>query len=109
MTSRNQARLAAKWDAVQIAPNDNVAVAVRELVGQVNVLAGDRLIECALQSMIPMGHKFALSDIPVGTEIRKYGQVIGVLTKSVAAGEHIHVHNLASLRAKAHCSASAHV
>jgi hypothetical protein len=39
--------------------------------------------------------------MPVGTEIRKYGHVIGVLTKAVAAGEHVHIHNLASRRAKA--------
>jgi altronate dehydratase small subunit len=93
-------RPAAMWDAVQIAPEDHVAVAVRDLQGPVDVLAGDQRIQCVLPSRIPMGHKFALADISAGTEIRKYGQVIGVLSRPVAVGEHIHIHNLASQRAK---------
>jgi hypothetical protein len=31
--------------------------------------------------------------------VRKYGEVIGRLTAAVSAGDHIHVHNLVSLRA----------
>lgn len=89
----------ARWDAVCIAPDDHVAVAIRDLVGPVTVLADSRLVRLVLPAAIPMGHKFALMDLPVRTEIRKYGHVIGVLTQDVAAGEHVHIHNLASLRA----------
>jgi altronate dehydratase small subunit len=88
------------WDAVRIASDDHVAVAVRDLTGTVKVLADDKLIQCVLPSAIPMGHKFALTEIPAGTEIRKYGQVIGVLTLPVNVGEHVHIHNLASLRGR---------
>jgi hypothetical protein len=91
---------AAKWDAIKIAPADHVAVAVRDLVGSINVLTGGELIQCVVPSLIPMGHKFALFDMPAGSEIRKYGQVIGMLTRPVNAGEHVHIHNLASLRAR---------
>lgn len=101
MTGSNRKQPAARWDAVRIARDDHVAVAVRNLEGTVTVLTGEELSRCALPGAIPMGHKFALSDMPAGTKIRKYGQVIGVLTRAVVAGEHIHIHNLASLRARA--------
>jgi hypothetical protein len=91
----------AKWDAVRIAEGDQVAIAARDLAGSVTILAGDEMIRLVLSSPIPMGHKFALFDMPIGTEIRKYGHVIGVLTRAVASGDHVHVHNLVSLRAKA--------
>jgi altronate hydrolase len=60
-------------------PDDDVAVAVGELPG------------------VPRGHKVAVRDIPAGTAVRKYGQVIGVATAPIAAGEHVHTHNLGML------------
>jgi altronate hydrolase/altronate dehydratase small subunit len=44
------------------------------------------------------GHKLALHSLAAGTDVRKYGEVIGRLTQSVAAGDHVHIHNLVSLR-----------
>jgi altronate hydrolase len=43
---------------------------------------------------LPRGHKVALRDIAEGAPVRKYGQVIGAATAPIAAGDHIHVHNL---------------
>lgn len=40
------------------------------------------------------GHKYALRDIRVGENIMKYGQPIGHATSAVAAGEHVHSHNM---------------
>lgn len=48
---------------------------------------------------LPAGHKIALRDLALGAHVRKYGEVIGRLTAAVAAGDHVHVHNLVSLRA----------
>ena len=45
--------------------------------------------------IIPPGHKIATETIASGEPVRKYGQVIGVATKSIAPGAHVHVHNLA--------------
>ena len=42
----------------------------------------------------PPGHKVALRDLPAGTLVHKYGQVIGRTTVDVRAGDHVHVHNL---------------
>jgi altronate hydrolase len=57
-------------------PDDDVAVAVEALPG------------------VPRGHKVAVRDIQAGATVRKYGQVIGVARVPIAAGEHVHTHNL---------------
>ncbi|MCV4933284.1 UxaA family hydrolase, partial [Escherichia coli] len=40
------------------------------------------------------GHKIALRDIPAGSAVKRYGQIIGFATRDIRQGEHIHVHNL---------------
>jgi len=46
-------------------------------------------------SVIPAGHKVALRAVETGEPVRRYDQVIGFASKPIAAGEHVHVHNLA--------------
>ena len=46
---------------------------------------------------VPRGHKLALVNLPAGGEVRKYGQPIGLATRNILAGEHVHNHNLRSL------------
>ena len=48
-----------------------------------------------LRDDIPAGHKFAVDDVATGAQVCKYGQVIGVATGPIRAGEHVHTHNLA--------------
>ena len=60
--------------------------------------AGDVTLRPALA--LPAGHKLALRDLAAGTDVRKYGEIIGRLTAAVAAGDHVHVHNLVSLRGR---------
>lgn len=98
MMSGGSEEPAAVWNAVRIAAGDHVAVALRPLRGEAHVLADGKVERVPLAGDIPMGHKFALFDLPAGTEIRKYGSVIGVLSRDVAAGEHVHTHNLVSAR-----------
>ena len=50
-----------------------------------------------VREAVPRGHKLALIDLPAGTEVRKYGQPIGLAVRDIAAGEHVHDHNLRSL------------
>jgi altronate hydrolase len=45
-----------------------------------------------------MGHKFAVRPIREGDAVSKYGQIIGFAGRAIAAGEHVHVHNVASSR-----------
>lgn len=72
---------------------DDVAVATRDLAPGDTVRAGDA--DVAVRGSVPRGHKVALTDVPAGGEVHKYGQVIGVATAPIRAGEHVHTHNLA--------------
>lgn len=74
-------------------PSDDVAVA------RVPVRAGDPIgiDEITARELIGRGHKVALRAIPAGREVLKYGQVIGVATRDIAPGEHVHLQNLAML------------
>lgn len=47
---------------------------------------------------IPLGHKIALKNVAVGEKVIEYGEVIGVATKDISTGEHVHIHNIKSLR-----------
>ena len=42
------------------------------------------------------GHKYALREIAAGEDVVKYGMPIGHATRAIAAGEHVHTHNLAT-------------
>ncbi|RLG06284.1 MAG: D-galactarate dehydratase, partial [Thaumarchaeota archaeon] len=56
--------------------------------------------ELVARSDIPFGHKLAIREIPRGEEIIKYGEVIGRATRDIEIGEHVHVHNVESLRGR---------
>lgn len=69
---------------------DDVAVALQPVAA--NSFLPD--LKIVALSEIPAGHKIALHDISSGQPIRKFNQIIGFATKSIAAGEHVHTHNL---------------
>ncbi|MDY6303831.1 MAG: altronate dehydratase family protein [Succiniclasticum sp.] len=77
---------------IQIHEADNVAVALRDWQAgeSVSLLPGS----LALRDAVPRGHKFALQDIAAGTDVVKYGVPIGHATRDIAAGEHVHIHNM---------------
>lgn len=86
--------------AIVINEADNVGLAVKDLkTGDsiaISVDGTERTV--TLKDDIKFLHKFALSDIKSGDKILKYGQVIGGATRDIAAGEHVHTHNIKSLR-----------
>lgn len=45
---------------------------------------------------IPAGHKVALTDIPEGGAVIKYGHPIGRATRNIRMGEWVHTHNLST-------------
>jgi altronate dehydratase small subunit len=92
-----------RWDAVAIHADDDVAVALRDLAAgeSVDVRRDGAIERAAVRDAIPFGHKFALRPLTAGAAVRKYGECIGVATADIAAGAHVHVHNLASRRARA--------
>lgn len=46
------------------------------------------------QGDIPAGHKVALTDIPAGSEVIKYGYPIGRASEDIYKGDWIHTHNV---------------
>src|SRR5579862_3679980 len=74
-------------------PDDSVGLVTRPVAAGGDVIAGSALVR--LRDDIPAGHKVAVRDVPEGGQVRKYGQVIGVATRPISAGEHVHTHNLA--------------
>lgn len=88
--------------AVIANPRDNVATAVKDLKVKEEVLVelDGNDFKITLLSDIKFGHKLALKDIKKGEEIIKYGEVIGRATAEIKKGEHVHVHNMESLRGR---------
>jgi len=75
--------------AVRLDPRDNVATAIRALK------PGEDALGVVAGEAIPRGHKIALAPIAAGAEVVKYAQGIGIASSDIAAGGHIHTHNLA--------------
>jgi altronate hydrolase len=75
--------------ALKLHDGDDVAVALADLPG------GDEVFGVTVVEPVTAGHKVALHDLALGSPVRKYGQVIGLATAPIRAGEVVHVHNLA--------------
>jgi altronate hydrolase len=78
--------------AVHLRPEDNIAVAARNLQPGLEIQANGSGL--TLQGRIGLGHKFALRDIRKGEAVTKYGQIIGFASADIPAGSHVHVHNV---------------
>ncbi len=81
----------------QIHEKDNVVTALEEINNNC-VEVGGNSTASTLQVVekIPMGHKIALVNIGSGSEIIKYGVVIGVATKEIQKGSWVHLHCMKS-------------
>ena len=75
-------------------PDDNILIAAVEVPAGANVIINGATKR--VNGAIPIGHKLARRAMPVGTKILRYGAPIGSLTQAVEAGDHVHLHNLAS-------------
>jgi altronate hydrolase len=74
---------------------DDVAVALRDLAAGERLGVAGNIVEVV--EAIPQGHKLALAGLDKGAVVRKFGWPIGRLTAAVAAGAHVHRHNLETL------------
>ncbi len=80
---------------------DSVAVAVDDLLpGQVRgaSIKEGTWYEMDISHEVPLGHKFAMSDLAEGDTVLKYGIPVGVMTQPVSKGEYVHTHNVRSAR-----------
>ncbi|MFL5259660.1 MAG: UxaA family hydrolase, partial [Hyphomicrobiales bacterium] len=80
---------AASLKTLRLHPDDPVVVALRDLA------PGDEVEGVALRERVEHGHKVSVRAIETGAPVRKYGQIIGIASRAIAAGEHVHTHNLA--------------
>ena len=89
-------------DAIVVNEKDNVATAVVELSAgaQARTRRGDDIIPFQIRQPIPYGHKFSISSIERGHKVMKYGEVIGEATERIEVGDHVHIQNVISLRAR---------
>ncbi|MCD7805878.1 MAG: altronate dehydratase family protein [Lachnospiraceae bacterium] len=78
---------------LRINDNDNVVVAIETLAPGTVVKVSEDLSVTA-QEEIPAGHKMALTDIPEGSPVIKYGFRIGNAKQDIKAGQWIHTHNI---------------
>src|SRR5579883_2919543 len=80
--------------AVHLRPEDNIAVAARNLPAGLEIQYDGRSL--VLADRINLGHKLALRDIRKGEQVFKYGQIIGFAGRDIPAGSHVHVHNVSA-------------
>lgn len=75
-------------------PDDNVLVLSAPVrAGQALVIDGQAL---TANAEVGVGHKLARRALAVGDKVLKYGAPIGSITTPVAAGGHVHLHNMKS-------------
>ncbi|WP_075795785.1 UxaA family hydrolase [Massilia putida] len=73
---------------------DNCLIARLDLKAGDTVVIDDRTV--ILPGDVRLGHKVARRDLAPGDKIVRYGAIIGTATSRIAAGAHIHTHNLES-------------
>ncbi len=73
---------------IRLHPADDVLIARSQLVG------GAQVENIVIKGLVPAGHKIATRAIASGEPVRRYNQIIGFASKPIAAGEHVHTHNL---------------
>lgn len=73
---------------LRLHPADDVVIARSQILG------GAVIEGIPVRGLIPAGHKIALRAIGSGQPVRRYNQIIGFASRAIAAGEHVHTHNL---------------
>lgn len=78
---------------IRLHPKDNVLIAREPLT-----IGTELLIDGAsrrIRAQVPAGHKIAARRIALGEVVLKYDTPIGITTKDIEPGEHLHTHNIA--------------
>ena len=91
-----------KYGILMHEKDDDVGVAVMDLTAGSEIgaatLEGKDAGSLIVKQDIPLGHKVAMRDLALGKDVIEYGRGIGFTVAPIAAGEHVHVHNIKSLR-----------
>ena len=73
---------------IRLHPADDVLIARTQLLG------GTQVENITVKGLIPPGHKIATRALNTGEPVRRYNQSIGFASQPIAAGTHVHTHNL---------------
>lgn len=84
--------------ALRLSDKDNVVTCLQAVSKGVPVDTGGETIPA--RDDIPKFHKMAAAPIAAGDRCYKYGESIGVATRDIRPGEHVHVHNIESTRGR---------
>tara|TARA_Y100001970_G_C14242613_1_gene865853 strand:- start:2245 stop:3738 length:1494 start_codon:yes stop_codon:yes gene_type:complete len=76
------------YNLIKLHERDNVSIAPMPIPANV------RINSLTTINPIPFGHKIALKKINKDEYIYKYGQIIGIATKVILPGAHVHSHNI---------------
>ena len=75
---------------IRIHAADDVVIARHQLVGGTRIASEG----VTVAGLVPPGHKLATRAIAAGAPVRRYDQIIGTAKVAIAAGQHVHSHNL---------------
>nr|WP_306266130.1 altronate dehydratase family protein [Pararhizobium sp. IMCC3301] len=75
-------------DFIRLDVADNVVTVTRPTE------TGQAIESATTLSLVPRGHKVATAPIRKGEAVRKYNQIIGYASEDIAAGSHVHTHNI---------------
>lgn len=91
-----------KYGILMHESQDDVGVAVMDLKAGSEIgaatLEGASVITLVMVQDVPLGHKVAMRDLAEGKQIIEYGRTIGKATQAITRGQHVHVHNLTTMR-----------
>ena len=76
---------------IRLNPADTVVVARADILPGTSI-PGENVVA---KGHIPAGHKISTHQVAEGEPVRRYGQIIGLASRPIAAGDHVHTHNCA--------------
>lgn len=91
-----------KFKAIVMKSKDNVATVTEDVEAgsDIAINIDGETVTLHVADRIPFGHKVAIKAIAKDEKIIKYGEVIGMATTDIAAGQHTHVHNIVGCRGR---------
>lgn len=90
-------------NAMMIDPKDTVAVVIEPVKTGESIAwreKNGRINSMIAKTDVPIYHKVAILEMEKGSEVIKYGEHIGLASKNILPGEHVHVHNVENHREK---------
>ena len=91
-----------KYKAIVMKSKDNVATVTEDVNAgsDIAINVDGETVTLHVTNRIPFGHKVAIKAIAKDEKIIKYGEVIGMATTDITAGQHTHVHNIVGCRGR---------